>query len=222
MANASFTRDEVILALDVLYSSGDQRLTAESRAITDLSELLNRLPIHAQSSRREIFRNPSGVLNQIISFRRSYEKGVKDKNVGAIFYEIADEYENRHNELHLISLAIQRNLDLYDNLSFGSDWETNGFPEGALLGHLHRIIEARDYNKVARDERCRICGIETNEVYNCNRNILTIHLLVPITDLDAHKRYGASDYITVCPNCHEALHAYRPWLGREDYEAILC
>ena len=46
MASASFTRDEVILALDVFYSSPKGRVTADSDEIKELSLLLNRLPIH--------------------------------------------------------------------------------------------------------------------------------------------------------------------------------
>lgn len=46
MASASFTRDEVILALDVFYSSQKGRVTADSDEIKELSLLLNRLPIH--------------------------------------------------------------------------------------------------------------------------------------------------------------------------------
>ena len=45
MANASFTRDEVILALDVLYCSGETRLNASSQEIVDLCTLLRKLPI---------------------------------------------------------------------------------------------------------------------------------------------------------------------------------
>lgn len=46
MASASFTRDEVILALDVLYSSEQEKVSADSAEMADLSALLNRLPIH--------------------------------------------------------------------------------------------------------------------------------------------------------------------------------
>ena len=43
MANASFTRDEVILALDVLYFSGEAHPTAQTAVIQELSALLNEL-----------------------------------------------------------------------------------------------------------------------------------------------------------------------------------
>ena len=80
MANVSFTRDEAILALDVLYFAEDIRLNKESKEIVELSELLNELPIIPISARGEVFRNCHGISNQINTFRRSYSKGVKDLN----------------------------------------------------------------------------------------------------------------------------------------------
>lgn len=46
MANASFTRDEVILALDVLYYSDSQLLSKNSLVIAELCKLPQKLPIH--------------------------------------------------------------------------------------------------------------------------------------------------------------------------------
>ena len=46
MAGSGFTRDEVILALDLLYSSEDGRISPNSKEMKGLSALLNRLPIH--------------------------------------------------------------------------------------------------------------------------------------------------------------------------------
>ena len=56
MANTSFTRDEAILALDVLYFADKLRLNKESYEIVELSELLNELPIIPISARGVIFR----------------------------------------------------------------------------------------------------------------------------------------------------------------------
>ncbi len=54
MANTSFTRDEAILALDVLYFTNEIRLNEESKEIIELSELLNELPIIPLPARRKI------------------------------------------------------------------------------------------------------------------------------------------------------------------------
>lgn len=79
MASASFTRDEVILALDVFYSSPKGRVTADSDEIKELSLLLNRLPIHPVENRRADFRSPVGITTQLIRFRSSCISGKKAK-----------------------------------------------------------------------------------------------------------------------------------------------
>ena len=65
MANTSFTRDEAILALDVLHFADKLRLNKESHEIAELSELLNELPIIPLSARRENFRSKGGVMGSL-------------------------------------------------------------------------------------------------------------------------------------------------------------
>lgn len=220
MANTKFSRDEAILALDVLYSTNEQ-LKPESEAIIELSELLNSLPIHKNKERRSTFRNPSGVCKQIRSFARSIKINKKDPNVGIMFYEVANEFNNRFEELHLIANAIRKNKNLYDEFQFGCTFENSAFPEGALLEHLHYIIEVRDGLKIKPSNRCSICRIKLDEIYRGEQFLLTPHLATPLTELDGKKKYKESDFLTVCPNCHAALHHYRPWLSKDTAKDIL-
>ena len=100
MASASFTRDEVILALDVLFSSENGKVTADSDEIKGLSLLLNSLPIHPTENRRVDFRSSTGITAQLMRFRSSCFTGENSQNVGSLFFDIAFEYENRVSELH--------------------------------------------------------------------------------------------------------------------------
>ena len=216
MANASFTRDEVILALDVLYRNGGVAPLADSAEMQSLSELLHKLPIHPLGTRKKDFRTPTGVQAQISRYQHRYSY-----MVGAMFYEIDAEFENRHEELHLIADAIRRNVESFNQTIFGDPLEGDGFPEGMLLGHLHRIVETRDSAKLSSGNRCEICQIDTMEIYPGCPSLMTMHLTVPITALDGKKRYKASEFITVCPNCHAALHRRRPWLIKENCGDLL-
>ncbi len=78
MSNASFTRDEVILALDVLYFSDEKHLSRNSPAIAELCALLQELPIHPMKDRPENFRNTMGVSEQIYKFSNE-RKGIDHK-----------------------------------------------------------------------------------------------------------------------------------------------
>ena len=87
MSSSAFTRDEVILALDVLYSSEMQRVSADSEEIADLSALLNRLPIHPIENRRVDFRTGTGITAQLNRFRRSLLSGVNKDHVGPLLFK---------------------------------------------------------------------------------------------------------------------------------------
>ena len=84
MANVAFTRDEVILTLDVLYNSGTPRLNSTSEQIAELSALLQKLPIYSYSFHGEPFRNETGRSRQVYLFKSSLRTGVKDPNVGKL------------------------------------------------------------------------------------------------------------------------------------------
>lgn len=216
MANASFTRDEVILALDVLHSNGGIAPEPESAEIQQLSRLLHRLPIHPVATRKKDFRTPTGVQAQISRYQHRYEN-----MVGVMFYKIDSEFENRYDELHAIAKAIRRNVAAFEETIFGDPLEGEEFPEGILLGHLHRIVETRDSTKLVPGKRCEICQIDTSDIYPSCSNLMNMHLAVPITELDGNRRYQSKEFITVCPNCHTALHRRRPWLTKENCGELL-
>ena len=222
MANVAFTKDEAILALDVLLSSGQKRLKPDCKEIVELSKLLNELPIIPQEQRGEIFRNCHGIAHQLDMFCSTFSQGTKGCHVGAIFYQVAEEFANKSNELHSIANAIKRNKDYFQGFAFGNDTEIYSFPEGALLSHLHRLIEQRDGSKVIHAASCEICRLDLSEVYrDIPGNFMQLHLTVPITELDSRKKYKPDDFIIVCPNCHAVIHQIRPWISKENAGEIL-
>ena len=222
MANASFTRDEVILTLDVLNSAGEDRLTKNSDLIISLCALLQELPIHPAEKRPPNFRNTVGVSDQIRSFREQVGGSERQRwGVGKTFFEVAAEFKDREDELHMIAEAIRRNREYFRECNFGQIEENNGFPEGALLSHLHRVIEARDSLKFPHKDRCEICEISVKEIYRDSESYTEYHLLEPVAQLDADIQYTTDDFICVCPNCHAALHRMRPWKTRETAKDIL-
>lgn len=220
MLKASFTRDEVILALDVLYFSENGRVSADSAEIKELSLLLNRLPIHPLENRRADFRNATGIARQIMLYRSSCNVGKRDPHVGIQFFTVAFEYEDRMAELHSIAKAIRRNEAAFVS-QFGAPLEDDGFPEGILLGHLHRIIERRDGAKLVMKDYCEVCNSRPTLCYRNSGQLLQNHLVVAPTLMDYSKKYRADSFLTVCPTCHAALHRYRPWLMKENCEDVL-
>ena len=220
MANASFSRDEAILALDVFYSSENGRVSADSDEIKELSLLLNRLPIHPAEKRQVYFRNPHGVAVQLMKFRSNCNTGKKDRHLGSMFFDIAFEYEDRLCELHSIAQAIRKNEAVFISLS-GLPLEDDGFPEGILLGYLHHIIERRDSARLAIKDYCEVCNSRPALCYRNADQLLQNHLVVAPTLMDYSKKYRADSFLTVCPTCHAALHRCRPWLTKENCQDVL-
>lgn len=188
--------------------------------MVELSELLNRLPINPTKNRRDDYRNPTGITRQLNLMQSSIKTGNRHPNVGAIFFDIAFEFENRQEELHEIAQAIHRNEQFFQ-VEYGNSCEDIGFPEGILLGHLHRVIEVRDGAKVKLADCCTICNMKPEIYYKPCGSLLQSHLTVPPAELDGGKKYGAKSFITVCPTCHAALHRIRPWTTKANRSDIL-
>lgn len=222
MANISFTKDEAILALDTLLFSSGEHFSPTSTAVLELSQLLNELPIHPMAKRMSNFRNPYGVSQQIRNFGRAKKIGVKDLHIGSVFFAVYDENRYCLEKIHDIAEAIRNNKEFFQNHLFGDELENDNFPEGALLYHLHNLLERRDSKNVMPEKRCSICQLNLAEVYKpITDSFMQLHLLVPVTELDYKTKYKPKDFVTVCPNCHTVLHKYRPWATKETASDIL-
>ncbi len=222
---ASWTRDEVILGLDVLILMRFRGLTQNHPKIIELSNLLNQLPIIPMRIRHDSFRNTVGVSAMLRNFWEGFEKSGQKFKVGELFYCVYQEYSNNFDELHKIAQAIRRCAAWVGEQPFGDPAEAQGFPEGAILGHVHRLIEARFAEKqpVPADAACAVCGLRPVGLYAGldGQHILSWHWLVAPVDVDPALPLKPDDFILLCANCHQALHQIRPWRGRNTYGNIL-
>ena len=70
MSNPDWTRDELILALDLYFLEPSARGSKSHPTVIKLSEVLNKLPIHASEQLDADFRNPNGVGMKLSNFLR--------------------------------------------------------------------------------------------------------------------------------------------------------
>lgn len=218
------TMDETLLCLDFLFQHGCSGLHDHDPLMLEFSKFLQQLPIIPQSKRKVGFRSPGGLHGRIRTFNdylRQLDYVMGKYQPGDTFHKAYQHYKDAPNELHEVAEAIRRNLPYFSELTFGADAERSEFPEGALLGHLHRHIEQRDCPQGDPAVQCAICKMDPGELYHGLTAPLQAHLLEPITRLDPNRRYAANQYIWVCPNCHAALHQLRPWRTKSDCEEIL-
>jgi 5-methylcytosine-specific restriction protein A len=59
--NPSWTREEIILALDTYFKTDVHRLSASDVVIVQLSDTLRKLSAYEQEKRLTTYRNPRGV-----------------------------------------------------------------------------------------------------------------------------------------------------------------
>jgi len=142
--NPNWTRDELLLALDLYLRCDRKQLDADHPDIIELSKLLNRLPIHPSALREAEFRNPNGVSMKLGNFLRldpEYE-GAGLKRGGKLEQEVWDEFASSPYKLHQTAAAIRAT---YEQVGFepNEDYRTEAddevFPEGRVLTRLHRI-----------------------------------------------------------------------------------
>src|ERR1700687_641779 len=67
--NPKWTRDEVILALDLYFNCGGSIPSKGDARVQKLSSVLRRLPYHGAESRKDSFRNPDGVAFKLQNLR---------------------------------------------------------------------------------------------------------------------------------------------------------
>lgn len=218
MRPPKWTRDEVILAVDVFFNT-DEKPTSDD--IHKLSVLLKSLPIFTIEEKTSVFRNQNGVGQHLMRFRWGLKEGCKI-HITNLFLVVYNEYQNKRGELHKNAEAIKRCLPLVKNYTFGSVEETRGFQYGVILGHLHRNLEIKHGKAILKNaERCELCGIHPHSIYNLvNEAILETHWLVEPSDYDEGMVPQKKDMLVVCPNCHSALHQAYPWIDKNQLTTI--
>ena len=103
--------------------------------------------------------------------------------------------------------------------------------EGRVLTRLHSYRE-RDPVLVTKAKAlfkakhgrvfCICCGLDPGKFYGARgEDRIQAHHRVPVTELLPDSETRPDDLAMVCPNCHDIIHAKRPWLVVEELQARL-
>jgi len=98
--------------------------------------------------------------------------------------------------------------------------------EGRFLTRLHSYRE-RDRSLIkkakaafkAKHKRlyCECCGFEPTKFYGARgEDRIQAHHRTPVEELVPDSETTAEDLAMVCPNCHDIIHAKRPWISVEE------
>ena len=233
--NPDWTRDEIILALDLYFRVDYRRVAKDDPAILALSDLLNCLPIHSDRPNTAKFRNPNGVYMKLGNLRRfdpTYQ-GVGLRSGNKLEVDVWRDFGNDRARLKLVADALRSAATLPDELwkpASISEGITEAL-EGRVLTRLHAIkersgelVESKKRQALDRLGRleCEACTFDFERNYGAvGRGFMECHHLRPISTLGAPERTRLDDLALICANCHRIIHRPSVWLTVPQLKATI-
>lgn len=231
--NPSWSREELILALELYLEHSGNPPGKESRPVAELSALLNQLGERLGRREQGTFRNPNGVYMKLMNFRRldpAYlETGRSGLSRGGrleevVWREFADDQDGLHRVASAIRGELERPLAVEDD--YGDEAE-----EGAIITALHRrrernreLVRKRKQQALREhgDLRCEGCDLSFAERYGeRGEGFIEVHHCKPLHQMQPGEKTRLVDLALVCANCHRMLHRRMPWLTIEELRAVI-
>jgi 5-methylcytosine-specific restriction protein A len=240
-SNPDWTRDELILALNLYLKHRPNPPGKNGKEIQDLSNTLNRLgdKLFPPESRAETFRNTDGVSMKLQNFRRldpQYTAGGKKglPRGAKADEEVWAEFSNDPVRCRRVAEAIMATLDDPEVSRTGPDPATEGISEameGRLLTRKHlarernrKLVEAKRKQALKTTGRlaCEACGFEFGKQYGeRGRGFIECHHTKPLAALAEETRTHINDLALVCSNCHRMIHRRKTWLTVAEVKELL-
>jgi len=237
--NPNWTRDELILALDLYFRSGRKQLDASVPEVIELSKILNSLHIHRSDERNVDFRNSHGISMKLANFSSIDPEylGVGLRRGGKLDKEIWDEYSTDIEKLNTTAKSIRQGITWISTSMSYKEFEReksvseDEFPEGRILERIHKYKERS--SKASQEKKakvlkekgkleCEVCGFDYLEVYGeLGYGFAESHHIVPVSQLVAGQKTKLGDLAIVCANCHRMLHRSKPLLSISELRVIL-
>jgi 5-methylcytosine-specific restriction enzyme A len=233
-SNPDWTRDELILALDLYLKNRPNPPGKDSPEIHELSKLLNRLGqrLFTQGQRADTFRNENGVYMKLMNFRHLDPQYTSKGKTGLTRGAKTDQEvwtEFAHDELHCwrVAQAIIASLDDPEIQSTWLDPELDEGVQEAVEGRmLTRKHLARERNRQLVESKrrqvlksrgrlvCEVCDFDFAIYYGeRGKGFIECHHTKPLATLTEERKTHVDDLALLCANCHRMIHRSRPWLS---------
>lgn len=221
--NPKWQRDELILALDLYLKLEPGQIHARNPLIVELSDILNRLPIHGDKDDYKKFRNANGVglkLSNFLALDETYSgKGMAATS--KLDKEVFAEFKDKKKLLGKLASAIKlsainpkiRNeiLNLDDDID-----DYAKVKEGGLLYRYHLARERNSTIVKKKKEKVlklhgklesELCSFDFEKVYGkIGYGFIECHHKQPLYTLFEETETSIDDLMLVCSNCHRMLH----------------
>lgn len=217
MIRINWTREEIILALDLYIKEG--YLYPGHPKIIALSNELQKLPIHIGKEKPSTFRNPNGVSKKLGNFQRfdPNHDGVGLWAGSKVDEEVWNDFANAPEKLEAEAKLIR---EIYLNNDFTIlielDDDEYGIDEGQYLVKYHKLRERNQpiinkkknqFQRLHGRLYCEICGFDFEKQYlEIKKPFIECHHLTPLSQIVVGKKTKLSDLILLCSNCHRMIH----------------
>jgi 5-methylcytosine-specific restriction protein A len=234
--NPTWSRDELILALDLYFTNPASPPSKDSAAVAELSDLLNKLHRLNSVTGTETLRNTNGVYMKMMNLRALDPTFVAQGKVGmqsggALEKVIWAEYAGRRAELAKDAAAIRDAISKADEKTIAKLPSNDPYEgeEGGILFGLHRRYE-RDPRLIAEKKRsakatgelaCEVCGFHFGKRYGeLGIDFIEVHHTKPVNQMQPGAKTKLSDLALLCSNCHRMAHRRKAPLTIEELRSI--
>ena len=235
MKNPSWSRDELILALDVYFKIVPAVPNPKMPEIVALSSLLKSIPLEPGTERNSNFRSPDSIVMKLMNFR-SFDPnypghglkatGKGDKAVWGEFHKDIERLGDTADSIRA-QISVLEKRSGYKSLP----GEFAEAPEGRLLTRVHierernKTLVKRKKAKVLKDLghlACEACGFDFEKTYGQRGyGFIEAHHTKPLFSMKPGDKTGLADLVLLCSNCHRMVHSEWPWLTLEELKQTL-
>jgi predicted HNH restriction endonuclease len=212
--NPAWTRDELILALDLYLQHRTSPPSKTSAEVIGLSDVLNRMGSELAMGSRPTYRNANGVYMKLMNFRRFDPDYTNDGHVGLTRGGkeeelVWNEFSKDVGRLSSVAAAIRAAVDQIEEsgeLVINEESGLEEAPEGRLLTRLHRYRErnprlVKECKQRALKQlgvlNCAACGFDFGKRYGAaGEGIIECHHTKPVHTLSD----GATTKVAVWPS----------------------
>lgn len=223
--NPDWTREEVILALDLYHSLDGKIPNSKDERVCELSRTLRAFPHHRLAARTESFRNPAGVAFKLQNLRSvSTGRGLSNtaKVDREIWAELGADPVRTHELAEIICYSTGAVADLL------TDDVEEEFAEGKSATRIH--LERERMPKIRKaviakrlklsSLECDLCGEAGSRVEPSIRDSLfECHHIIPLSMIGETKT-KVKDIALLCASCHRLLHRAiakrKQWISIEE------
>lgn len=234
--NPNWSREELILAMDLYIELDNKGLDKKNPKIITLSQTLKALPIHRLIEKVDNFRSPSSVTLKLSNFRvwdkNHPSKGMKSGN--AQEKVIWDEFINNQNELRQKAIKLKelaKDERLIEKIYQLEDEPDVFAEEGAIYHRVHQVRE-RDAGLTKRKKaaamkatgklQCEVCDLVFSEMYgDVGDDFIECHHINPLAEESGIVNTTLEDLALVCSNCHRMIHRGKPMYSIDELREIV-